>query len=83
MAKTGWNRSLGTSKKEQGILTPPAPHKWNCGCLYIGKDLVQMCTVHTDAFRNMVIALQAQAASRKLQQPTTSTAAEELAKQTA
>lgn len=25
MAKTGWKRGLGTSKKEQGIVTPKAP----------------------------------------------------------
>ena len=25
MAKTGWVRSLGTSKREQGIVTPKAP----------------------------------------------------------
>lgn len=25
MAKTGWKRSLGTSKRQQGIKTPKAP----------------------------------------------------------
>jgi len=29
-----WNRKLGTSKKEQGIITPKQPRQHKCGCVY-------------------------------------------------
>lgn len=48
-----WNRKLGTSKKEQGIITPPPPRykklkngKLKCHCLFRGKDLWQECYPH-------------------------------------
>lgn len=51
--KNGWDRSLGTSKKEQGIVTPPPPRykrlsngKLACHCLFRGKDLWQECLQH-------------------------------------
>lgn len=51
--KNGWDRSLGTSKKEQGIVTPPPPRykrasdgKLACKCLFRGKELWQECYKH-------------------------------------
>lgn len=48
-----WNRKLGTSKKEQGIITPPPPRfkkfkngKLKCHCLFRGKDLWEECYSH-------------------------------------
>lgn len=65
MSNTGWDRSLGTSKKEQGIITPPHPHQWKCGCWYLGQQLLTMCKVHSDAFQNLVKNLQANRQSMK------------------
>ncbi len=51
--KNGWDRSLGTSKKEQGIITLPPPRykkfkngKLKCHCLFRGKELWQECYPH-------------------------------------
>lgn len=54
MPTTGWDRSLNTSKNEQGILTPPQPHRWHCGCWFRGRDLMSMCHTHDMAFRQLV-----------------------------
>lgn len=43
MSKTGWNRKLGTSKKEQGIITPKSPRRKKCGCWYQDKKRIFMC----------------------------------------
>lgn len=58
MSNTGYDRSLGTSKKEQGIITPPQPKHHHCGCWYLGKDLTSMCQIHQDSFRNLMNNLQ-------------------------
>jgi hypothetical protein len=51
--KHGWNKKLGTSKREQGIFTPKAPRykrlkngKLKCHCLFRGKELWQECWPH-------------------------------------
>ncbi len=33
MNSTGFNKKLGTGKREQGIITPKAPKRLKCGCL--------------------------------------------------
>jgi hypothetical protein len=47
--KTEWDRSLGTSKEEQGVETPPQPrpHKDSCRCLYRGGFLYELCYSHS------------------------------------
>lgn len=44
--KNGWDRSLGTSKEEQGIITPKQPHRRACGCWFRGDVLYQLCDEH-------------------------------------
>ena len=51
--KSGFDKKLGTSKREQGIITLKAPRfkKWangtlRCHCLFRGKDLWQECYPH-------------------------------------
>ena len=46
MSKTGWKRELHTSKREQGIVTPPQPRRKSCGCWFKGDDLFQYCVEH-------------------------------------
>lgn len=46
MAKTGYNRKLGTSKKEQGIFTPTRPEVLKCGCLMRNKLITRRCVWH-------------------------------------
>jgi hypothetical protein len=46
MANTKWNRSLGTSKREQGIVTPKQPRKHKCGCWYRSGALLTTCKDH-------------------------------------
>lgn len=46
MANTGWDRSLGTSKREQGIVTPPHPKFHKCGCVFLSRKLQTLCVAH-------------------------------------
>lgn len=51
--KYGWDKKLGTSKKEQGIITPKPPRykrladgSLKCHCLFRGTELWQECYKH-------------------------------------
>jgi hypothetical protein len=48
MTKTGWNRALGTSKREQGIITPKQPRRHKCGCWYREGIAISFCEVHEE-----------------------------------
>ncbi len=58
MAKSGWKRSLGTSKLEQEIVTHKAPKRHNCGCWYVERKLWQMCDPHQQGLAAIVGQLQ-------------------------
>ncbi len=57
-AKSGWKKSLGTSKLEQGIATHKTPRRHSCGCWYIERKLWQMCDPHQQGLAAIVGQLQ-------------------------
>lgn len=68
MANTGWQRHLGTSKREQGIITPPDKRIKRCGCWYRGHELVEMCDIHKDGLDNILKNMQQLAKMQKAQE---------------
>jgi hypothetical protein len=65
MSNTGWDRSLGTSKREQGIITPKQPHRRKCGCWFRGAEIYQLCNDH-----QLAIELARKRAEEMAAQPT-------------
>lgn len=73
MAKTGWDRSLGTSKREQGIITPKAPRRKSCGCEFRGIELFRVnwrCETHNMAVKLVTPEPVAEATTTKPEAPT-------------
>lgn len=67
VSSTGWDRSAGTSKKEQGILTPPQPRRHHCGCWYRGTELWQICNPHQQGLAKIIGELQRMAKEKQPQ----------------